>query len=1073
MTVRLTLKALADWAGPRKFEEGRAIFERGAVQDVVVDPPLVQGSIALGHRSLTTSFRLLSDGHVESRCPCYENQERGLVCAHVVALGLALHGMQNDPELVERREAEARRARRLASVDEGAYLRRARPGAPDAVPGLLRLTLARGWRASGRAGSVALRAELRADGRDWPLDAVPAGAAYALSEKDEALLFVLEDIAGGPAPGRLEVAPGDFLNLLGIHGGKPLYEEGANGGAAAEITVNAPRMASALRVRLDETTGELVLRLHTELPFAGPDDAPTYVTHRRAGWVFAAGHFWPLADVLPEPLQSIYAGPMTVPRLSVPRFLQTELPALQQMIRVEADISADLLAVEKAEPAFRLAVRGSPASLSAVLYAAYDGTALVAGKVDPAGQFAIPDPSDILRYTVRHHEREADGVALLDRLGFHGAVGDALSPVVGLREVLNFLGRDLPALRRRGWKVELQGRVAAQFDEAVFVTPVVRITQPSGAGWFEVDIAYEDTRGRPVPAADVQRALLKGDSFVERDGAAALFDAGAIEDLRAVFADCQAGEGQRPGSFRLAAVYAPYVRASLAALDGVDVEAGEDWNRIARRPEQGAEEEVVAFDAALEACLRPYQRGGVRWLRFLERGGFAGILADEMGLGKTVQALAWLQLRRLNPEAAGRPALVVCPTSLVENWAEEAARFTPGLRVEAVSGADRHERWDRHDEADLLVTSYALLRRDIDRYVQRDFSAVILDEAQHIKNRSTQNAIAAKRLPARHRLVLTGTPVENGVSDLWSIMDFLMPGYLGRHDNFRERYERPIAEGGEDGRAAQTRLRRKLHPFLLRRLKRDVARDLPPKIERRALCHLTPDQDRVYREWLESSRRRVADLVAREGFDASRMEVLKVLLRLRQICCHLDLLPPEDETPRAPSRAPSAKMDLLFELLDEALDGGHRVLLFSQFVSMLTILRRELESRDLRYCYLDGSTKDRLTIVKEFNQNREIPIFLISLKAGGTGLNLTGADMVVHYDPWWNPAVEDQATDRAYRIGQKRTVYSVKLITRDTVEEKVVALQRRKQAVIDATVSADEDVIRKMSWEDIREILDL
>jgi SNF2 family DNA or RNA helicase len=426
-------------------------------------------------------------------------------------------------------------------------------------------------------------------------------------------------------------------------------------------------------------------------------------------------------------------------------------------------------------------------------------------------------------------------------------------------------------------------------------------------------------------------------------------------------------------------------------------------------------------------------------------------------------------MQRHAEEARGRPALIVCPTSIVENWAEESARFVPSLRVTLIVGPDRERKWEETAGRDIAVTSYAILRRDIELAARQEFSVVVLDEAQHIKNRSTQNAAAAKRLKAAQRLVLTGTPVENSMSDLWSIMDFLMPGYLGAHEAFRGGYELPIGRGGPDGDLAHRKLRRKLHPFLLRRMKTDVARDLPPKIARIASCSLTEDQQTVYRELLDSSRRRIRDMVASRGLNPCRMEILSTLMRLRQVCCHLELLKLPDLKPQFPS----AKTDLFFELLDEALDSGHRVLVFSQFVSMLAILRREMDARNLAYCYLDGATKDRLRIVHTFNTNREIPAFLISLRAGGTGLNLTGADMVIHFDPWWNPAVEDQATDRAYRIGQKRTVYGVKLITRGTVEEKVLALQERKKSIISATLDSDEQVMKSLAWEDIQELLEL
>jgi SNF2 family DNA or RNA helicase len=302
-------------------------------------------------------------------------------------------------------------------------------------------------------------------------------------------------------------------------------------------------------------------------------------------------------------------------------------------------------------------------------------------------------------------------------------------------------------------------------------------------------------------------------------------------------------------------------------------------------------------------------------------------------------------------------------------------------------------------------------------------------------------------------------------------MDFLMPGYLGDYDTFKAGYEDPIPAGEQAAEEAQSRLHRKLRPFLLRRLKKDVAKDLPDKIQKVSFSALSEEQDRLYATLLAAFRQKVGDLVAAKGFDHCRMEVLAILLRLRQACCHLALLP-EEMRGRTPMEAPSAKTEQFFELLDEAVDGGHRVLVFSQFVGMLSILRRELERRGLRYCYLDGATTDRLEECRRFNQDPGIPVFLISLKAGGTGLNLTGADMVVHFDPWWNPAVEDQATDRAHRIGQKRTVVSVKLIAEGTVEEKVLALQRRKQALIQATVGTnDESLMKSLSWDDVRELL--
>jgi SNF2 family DNA or RNA helicase len=409
--------------------------------------------------------------------------------------------------------------------------------------------------------------------------------------------------------------------------------------------------------------------------------------------------------------------------------------------------------------------------------------------------------------------------------------------------------------------------------------------------------------------------------------------------------------------------------------------------------------------------------------------------------------------------------LIVCPTSLVFNWLAEAKKFTPTLKVLALHGPDRHALFSEIAGSDIIITSYALLRRDAERYRGLEFDTTVLDEAQHIKNRQTQNAQAVKSVKSKHRLVLTGTPLENSVLDLWSIFDFLMPGYLGSAKDFRERYELPIAK--EKNAEAQQRLARRLRPFLLRRLKQEVAKDLPEKLEQVSFCELTPDQRSVYEQVIEASRKEVLDAVGAQGLAKSRLVVLTALLRLRQVCCDLRLLKLENINPANAS----GKLDLFSELLEEVVDGGHRVLVFSQFTAMLALLKERLAKEGVEYCYLDGSTTDRGAVVEQFQSDAAIPVFLISLKAGGVGLNLTGADTVIHFDPWWNPAVEDQATGRAHRIGQTKVVTSYKLITRDTVEEKILTLQNRKREIISATLAGEEAFANSLNWEEIQELL--
>ncbi len=1064
-TLPYTEKKLKDWAGWRAFRDGKALFERGVVEKVAYEHPFVTGQLNLGPRGMRSKFEVLKNGLVENHCPCRDNQERGLICSHLVAMGLEVIRRHTDPARAERATAEKLRIDRIAKAAEGTRIQRVRKDAPGAVKAHLIIELARDWekRIEGKKTSVHVSVEY--DKKRVAASSVPTDVPFSFTRRDENILYLLEDICGGAVKSEVEISIYDLINLLRLHQGRLIHHKGKKKG----YPVNDAMLDSVVEMDMDRGNGELILRVATELPDGERDLFPVYIIGQNSGWIFSAGQIWPLSAILPSSTSEIYSGEMIIPRETVPAFLMTELARVEQVCPVRTDITPDLFFMKPAKPTFRLVVKGSPASLAATLYANYnDEVELVAGRADMRGNFAIPDPKDLLRYRIRNMAAEKKAVEKLRAVNFEGRAGDTLKNIVGPREVLNFLGTGVPQVRRFGWTVELEGRVKPFAEKADYVMPVVRVDEPESGDYFDVSYEYEVGTGS-VSERDIQRALMKGDSFIERNGRTILLDGDAIMQAREVFEDCAVGTGEKPGSFRMSGIYGSYVEASLNALDGIGIQATPNWIESAKLQNQQESVEDVELHPKLKGVLRSYQQEGVNWLRFLENRGFCGILADEMGLGKTLQTLAWIQLGRSDESHQGKPALIICPTSLVENWKEEAAKFTPNLKALVLHGTERHRRWKKIPDSDIVITSYALMRRDIEKHLETTYSIAILDEAQHIKNRATQNSLAAKKIKADHRLVLTGTPIENGVTDLWSIMDYLMPGYLGHHKDFREYYELPIINGGAEGDHAQSKLRRKLHPFLLRRLKKHVAKDLPAKIERVAPCKLTQDQHKVYKQLLEDSKNKIADMVEKEGFNKSRMEILKTLLRLRQTCNHIDLL----KLDGVKSKHPSAKMELFFELMNEALDSKHRVLVFSQFTSMLAILKKEMDERGIKYCYLDGSTKDRQDVVRKFNKDHTIPIFLMSLKAGGTGLNLTGADMVVHFDPWWNPAVEDQATDRAHRIGQKRTVYSVKLITKGTVEEKVVEMQQRKKGIIDATLTTDEQVMQKLTWEDVQELLSL
>ena len=656
-----------------------------------------------------------------------------------------------------------------------------------------------------------------------------------------------------------------------------------------------------------------------------------------------------------------------------------------------------------------------------------------------------------------------------------------LPAIVGDDKVLDFFAATSPTLQRHRWRVVLDKALHAWQRTFVRVGPRVTIANNPSAAAFEFGYTLSNSSGSVTLTDDEYRSA--GDhSFVSRNGRVILFDRDAIDDLNGILDEVTVGTRGRPrknkkdgpGAMRrVLSVHAHFIKKTLDSLasSGVVIEsAPESWLHEADTEQILSELRPAPLVEPIKSLLRPYQTTGVAWLRYLEARGQFGILADEMGLGKTIQTLAWLSLPRIRGEKA--PALVVCPTSLVFNWIHEARHFVPHMKAVAMSGSERHAAFASLAEADIVVTSYALMRRDIEEYRKIRFSAVVLDEAQNIKNRNTQNAKSVKRL--NHdaaRLVVTGTPIENSVADMWSIMDFLMPGYLGHYESFKRTYEEPLLLPKENEAHAEAaeRLHDKLAPFILRRLKKDVATELPPKIVKTSWCELTPQQRRVYERILEQSRREVTGSVRSVGFEKSRMIILTVLLRLRQVCCHLGLV----DASGASDALPSGKLDHLNEILEEAMSEGHRVLVFSQFVKMLQLLRRELEARKIPFCYLDGASKDRMEQVDKFNRNSSIPVFLISLKAGGAGLNLTGADEVVHFDPWWNPSVEDQATDRAHRIGQKNTVYALRLITANTIEERVLQMQRRKRAIIDQVVGGDEATMAKLTWADVQKLLDI
>ena len=1057
-TVTLNDKFFAELAGWDAIKQARSLLAGDRVLSSNWTPPVLKGVVQEGSTSLRAGLVIKSERDIENLCGCRASREWGTICAHSVAVGL--HHLRR-----EQTEAAAAKTAEAASDPKPSVGKASAQGkkllrAAEGEPAELSLILPPNLEQAIPRGKVMLVFEAKWSGGRSPLNALPKHESFAFSARDSAVLDRVESLAGGESPAMVMLGTKDFAELLPLLAGHARLTLGK----ATTIEVSTTPWAPPLRVTL-EANGEIVLTL------ARAAVPPVML---EGGWVHHAAKFQPLA--LSGNLIRVFQAPVRISRAAVPAFLSTDWPRLQAGGGVEANFKAADFSLEPQAPRFLAHFTGGLAQLQVVLQCSYGARILTLGV--SAGDEAIwlPDPSSPTKYSTRDLAAERAELGRLLRAGFAGPDAQGRYQLLGQERVLNFFAREFPRLQRE-WQVTLEERLDWSMNKNLErIEPSFEVTS-SGVQWFDLGVVFAARSGEKFSNADIQRLILSGQSHTRlRSDKIALIDTGAVEELQEVLLDC--APEQQAGRYRVRSTQAGFIEATVREQAGLALQAPAQWRERARQF-SGETKPACPPLGDFEDVLRPYQKAGVAWLHFLRENQFGGILADEMGLGKTLQVLALLKAMRTaasNPQSAIRnPHLIVCPTSLVFNWVAEARKFTPELRVLALHGPERHGGFAGIPQHDVIVTSYALLRRDLEKYRGIEFDTAVLDEAQHIKNRQTQNAQAVKGVRARHKLVLTGTPLENSVLDLWSIFDFLMPGYLGSAKDFRERYEVPITRAKDD--AAQARLARRLRPFLLRRLKRDVARDLPEKIEQVAFCELSDAQREVYEKLIEASRKQVLDAVGAQGVAKSRLVVLNALLRLRQVCCDLRLLKLEStggETVDAPSPATSAeamsgKLEMFGELLEEVIDGGHRVLVFSQFVSMLSLLRERLATEGVEYCYLDGSTTDRGAVVERFQSRADIPVFLISLKAGGVGLNLTGADTVIHFDPWWNPAVEDQATDRAHRLGQTRVVTSYKLIMRGTVEEKILTLQQRKREIIQATLGEGE-LAGLLTWEEIQEL---
>jgi superfamily II DNA or RNA helicase len=1041
-SIQITERFLIDTGGWQALKHAKALVQMGRVVSFNYTPPVLRGLVREGETEYRAGLKILSRTDVENLCSCRESRQWGTICAHSLALGLASIHSETAP--VKTVEAPVRPRLPVLVSETDSDSGNEGSGAACEVAGEsssqlqieLGIVLPPNLEASWGKNQVVVGFEVLRKGSRVLASALDPSQVYRCSKIDKEALELGRELAGGKLPGMTILNRDQFLQLAGA-------------------LIEHPRVTLGRKTSITISGERLLPRLMTEMLPDGRWKISTDSSSLPGAWFVGSSSAWLWSEVrlrrispgLPEAYLAVLREPITLSAEQGLNFVQRELPGLSSFFRSDNQTQPGSV-IELALPEVTATFEGSLNQLGAKIQCRY-GQRMVTLGITSSSEEVVYREGDKVRS--RNLPFERDCLRRILEAGFTGPSTAGEYLLRGQNAILSFFARLLPLLQKE-WKVSIGSRFQYVTRNVERITPKLEIIG-SGEDWFDFSFSIESAGGQQFSTTEVQRLLQVGQSVTRlRDGRLAILDTDGLEEFQAILRDCDPAQA-RPGTYRIGRSQAAYVDAAFGELPGASIQSTGEWESWTR-----AQRQLVPLEpeplGSLEGILRPYQKEGVYWLRFLSRNGLGGILADEMGLGKTLQALAFMRM-------LDGPSLVVCPSSLLFNWMREAQKFVPELKVLCIEGAERGKLFPQIIKSNLVLTSYPLLRRDIDRFREFKFASIILDEATHIKNPDTQNAQAAMALIGKHRFVLTGTPVENSVRDLWSILHFVLPGYLGRREDFRERYELPISRGSQPESA---RLAKRLRPVMLRRLKQQVAQDLPEKIEQVTYCDLSPEQEEFYQKLRQEGRRKVEELSGTKEQGRARIAMLTALLRLRQVCCDLRLVGQE-------AKRPSGKMELLEELLEEAIDGGHRVLLFSQFVSMLRLIRAQLDEAGIRYGYLDGETKDRGKAVDEFQRSETLPLFLISLKAGGVGLNLSAADTVVHFDPWWNPAVEAQATDRAHRIGQTRVVTSYKLIARATVEEKILSLQQKKRAMIQSTVESEEPMMSGLSMGEIAELL--
>lgn len=1063
--MELTEKFFMEVAGWKAMKEARALLASRKVISASWKPPILKGMVEAGGRTYSSGLAIKNPKDIENLCRCRESQEWGTICHHSVAVALEVIRKndfasgklaQKNQKSQEEPSKSTGQNRSKTSQKNIPFLKRTDIATAENVLSL-ELILPPNWLKqceSNKGITISLFAnQVSPNASRIPLGNVETQESWYLDELDSIIVTELETLGVSELPSHLPLNSDTFLNLFSkIPGHENTFTKDG-----VQISIDSRPWIPRCSLSANDD-GSLSLKLirdsHVGNPTILMGPPPSVFIDETIRPISPAASQW---DWNKEE--------HIISRGKISQFLNTQWPALEETGQVKSKIETDLFDVKLGAPIFHLELEGGLATLKGRIRCQYGRAFYTISKNEIAqlGGSAsnwIADPDRPFKYWSRNIKAEKEALSLLFEAGFYQSTDGETIELKSQDRVLPFLATTFQQLKKKNWVIELESRLEKSISNKTETIAPTLDFLPSGEDWFEMQIKYSGSKGSRFSESEVQDLLRSGRSYRKKpDGKIVLIDAPLLEEFHEVVRDCSPNQSNK--SFKFEAQHASFLMDSIEETTSWKMNGNVDKIKKPKLSEKD-------IPQALNKILRDYQKDGALWMTGLRQNNLGGILADDMGLGKTLQTLAFIKISKMQSAStnSAHPTLIICPTSLVHNWQSEIQKFVPDLKSLIIHGSKRHDKFKLIPDSDIVITSLPLIQRDLENYKDIKFESVFIDEAQNIKNPGSKVSKAVRKLKSQFRIALSGTPVENRVMDLWSIMDFVMPGYLGPQKEFQSRYELPIAKL-KDKQVAD-RLRRRVSPFILRRLKTDVAKELPERLEQIHFCEMSPEQSQFYHSILQESRNKIFDSVESSGFGKNKILIFQTLMRLRQICCDLRLL--GDDARFEKSR--SSKFELLEELISEAIDGNHKILVFSQFTSMLDLLTKSADENNIGYSLLTGKTQNRQKVIQEFKENESKNVFFISLKAGGTGLNLTEADIVIHYDPWWNPAVEDQATSRAHRIGQSKVVSSYKLITKNTIEEKILHLQGKKRDIFKTMVDGSAKMADSLSWDEVQDLLD-